>query len=155
MRISPARAIAVADCLIGFNDQSYRQSFVTLKRLYDRHLSPMARDQNANPTSTYFRLQLLKSRRDSRDFDSLSATLPRRAPDELPRHTQDEPRDLQRTRNHRAPKPPEASAILKNAQLPPRTSDRYASLMGAPPTPPASILFLPKKLRYRTEEPGR
>jgi hypothetical protein len=40
MRMSPEHAIAVAHCLIVFNDQAYRHSFLALKRLYDR-LSPM------------------------------------------------------------------------------------------------------------------
>jgi hypothetical protein len=41
MRISPEHAIAIAHRLIVFDDQGYRHSFLALKRLYDRRLSPM------------------------------------------------------------------------------------------------------------------
>jgi hypothetical protein len=41
MRISPEHAIAVAHPLHRLDDQGYRHSFLALKRLYDRRLSPM------------------------------------------------------------------------------------------------------------------
>jgi len=41
MHISPEHAVAVVHRLIVFDDRASRHSFLALKRLYDRRLSPM------------------------------------------------------------------------------------------------------------------